>query len=135
MTAPARDRGSLSVVLMLITVVVFGGAALVVDGGRALTARRHAANVAEASARAAVASQSLSTGFDADRATGVAREHAERSGVEAGDVVVEIRTGVTGEPEIVVTITERRRTVFLVLGGASDLTVRASGAATFLYAT
>jgi Flp pilus assembly protein TadG len=129
-----RDRGSLTVVTMLLLVVVLAGAALVVDGGRALAARRHAANTAEAAARAAVAAQSLRQGFDAADAADTARSFAARSGVPGSDVDVTFRTGPTGAPEIVVTITEHRTTVFLVLGGADDLTVRATGAATFVYA-
>lgn len=133
MSAQTRDRGSLTVVVMLLVVVVLGGAALVVDGGRALAARRHAANTAEAAARAAVAGQSLRTGFDPETAAHTARSFATRSGVPADEVDVTFRTGPTGAPEIVVTITEHRRTVFLVLGGRDDLTVRATGAATFVY--
>ncbi|MCB1002333.1 MAG: hypothetical protein KDB40_23775 [Acidimicrobiales bacterium] len=130
-----RDRGTLAVVLVVFVTVVLGGAALVVDGGRAMAARRHAANTAEAAARFSVARTSLTAGFDADRATELAVDHAVRSGVAPGDVEVAVRTGPTGEPEVVVTITERRTTVFVALGGADVLTVRATGAATFLYDT
>ncbi len=129
------DRGSVTVVATILIVVVLAGAALVVDGGRALAARRHAANTAEAAARAAVADQSLADGFDHDEAAATARSFARRAGVAADDVDIAFRTGPTGEPEIVVTITEHRTTVFLVLGGADDLTVRAAGAATFVYSS
>lgn len=130
-----RDRGSLSIMLVVFVTVMLGGGALVVDGGRAMAARRHAANTAEAAARSAVAEQSLTQGFDPDVALSVALDHAVRSGVDAADVVVAIRTGPTGEAEVVVTITERRRAVFLALGGADEFSVRASGAATVVYAT
>ncbi len=130
-----RDRGSLSIMLVVFVTVTLGGGALVVDGGRAMAARRHAANTAEAAARRAVAEQSLTRGFDPDMARSVALDHAVRSGVDAGDVLVTIRTGPTGEAEVVVTITERRRAVFLALGGADEFSVRASGAATVVYAT
>jgi Flp pilus assembly protein TadG len=131
--ALARDRGSLSIVMMFLVLIVLGGASLIVDGGRAMTARRHAANTAEAAARSAVASQSLSIGFDADTAAAVARSHAVRSGVAAGDVDVQIRY--VPEPEVVVTITERPTTVFLALAGNEHMTVRATGAATFVYSS
>ncbi len=130
-----RDRGSLSIVLVLLVTVVLGGGALVVDGGRAMAARRHAANTAEAAARTAVARTSLTTGFDPARAAELAVDHAVRSGVDPADVQVTVRTGPTGEPEVVVTITERRTAVFVALTGADQLTVRATGAATFLYDT
>src|SRR5688500_11577322 len=73
-----RDRGSLSVVLMLMVVIVLAGGALIVDGGRALSARRHAANTAEAAARFAVTSQSLSTDIDPERARESALSYATR---------------------------------------------------------
>lgn len=135
MSAPTRDRGSLTVMLGVLVLVTLGGGALVVDGGRAMAARRHAANTAEAAARTAVARTSLTDGFDPDRAVELAVDHAVRSGVAPGDVEVTVRTGPTGQPEVVVTIVERRTAVFLALGGADELTVRATGAATFLYET
>jgi Flp pilus assembly protein TadG len=49
-----RDRGSISVILVFLVVIALGGAGLIVDGGRAMSARRHASNTAEAAARAAV---------------------------------------------------------------------------------
>lgn len=130
-----RDRGSLSVMLTVLVLVTLAGGGLVVDGGRAMAARRHAANTAEAAARTAVSRSSLTAGFDPDRAVELAVDHAVRSGVDPADVDVTVRTGPTGEPEVVVTVVERRTTVFLALGGAEQLTVRASGAATFLYDT
>lgn len=126
-----RDRGSLSIIMMFLVVVVLGGAALIVDGGRAMTARRHAANTAEAAARSAVANQSLSSGFDPDAAADRARSHAQRSGIDPADVQVAIRYD--PQPQVIVTITEHPSTVFLILGGADDMTVRATGAATFVY--
>ena len=129
------DRGSLSVMLMLVVIIALGGAALIVDGGRAMTARRHAANTAEAAARSAIADQSLTRGFDPDRAIEVAHSYATRAGVDVADVDILVRTSVTGHSEIVVTITERRRAVFVALGGVDTFTVRATGAATFVYGT
>ncbi|MEK7424563.1 MAG: pilus assembly protein TadG-related protein [Actinomycetota bacterium] len=130
---PSSDRGSLTIISMFLLVIALSGAALIVDGGRALAARRHAANTAEAAARFAVADQSLTGGFDENLAVAVARSHAQRSGVDAGDVTVAIRTDQAGRPEVVVTVTEHPTTVFLVLGGRADMTVRATGAATFVY--
>lgn len=127
----SRDRGSLSIVMMFMVIIALAGAALIVDGGRALTARRHAANTAEAAARSAVANQSLTAGFDPIAATARARSHAERSGIEPADIQVAIRYD--PDPHVIVTITEHPSTVFLVLGGASDMTVRATGAAKFVY--
>lgn len=130
-----RDRGSLSVVLMLVVVIALGGGALIVDGGRAMVARRHAANTAEAAARFAVVGQSLSTELDEARARDAAVSYATRAGVASSDVSVEVRVDAEGEQTVFVTITERRNAVFLLLGGQDQLTVRATGAARFTYST
>jgi Flp pilus assembly protein TadG len=130
-TPAARDRGSLSIVMMFLVIIVLAGAALIVDGGRAMSARRHAANTAEAAARSAVANQSLTEGFDPSAATARARSHAERSGIDPTDIQVSIQYD--PDPQVIVTVTEHPSTVFLVLGGADDMTVRATGAARFVY--
>ncbi len=122
--AARRDRGSVAIPMLLLVVVVLGGAGLVVDGGRAMAARRHAANVAEGAARAGASTVSPAAGLDPGRAAAAALDHAVRSGVPAGDV----RVTVAGDT-VTVTVTERRRTVFLVLGGQSTLTVHATGSA------
>jgi Flp pilus assembly protein TadG len=133
--SPRRDdRGSLSIMLVVLLTVTLGAAALIVDGGRAMAARRHAANTAEAAARHAIAAQSPTGRFDAALAADLARDHARRAGVDPEDVDVEVRDGPTGAPEVVVTVTARRTTVFLVLGGADELTVRSTGAATSVFA-
>ncbi len=124
----ARDRGSISVVMIIMLVMVLAGAGLIVDGGRAMAARRHASNTAEAAARAAVSTATPVSGFDPVTARDAALEYAARAGVASVDVVVEVA------PDAVrVTITERRRTVFLVLGGRSTMTVRATGVARVVY--
>ena len=69
-------------------------------------------------------------GFDTEL-----RRQLRRAGVADGDVVIAMRTDAAGRPEIVVTITERPRTIFLALTGAESMTVRATGAAIALYST
>lgn len=110
--------------MLLLLVVVLGGAGLVVDGGRAMAARRHAANVAEGAARAGASTVSPSTGLDPRRAAAAALDHATRAGISSADV----RVAVSGDT-VTVTVIERRRTVFLVLGGLTTLTVHATGSA------
>ena len=46
------DRGAISVIIVLLAGAMFGLAGLVWDGGRAITARQHAADLAEQAARA-----------------------------------------------------------------------------------
>lgn len=128
MTANGRDRGAISVVMVILLVMVFGGAGLVVDGGRALVARRHASNTAEAAARAAVSALSPVTGFNRDAARVAAMSYATRAGVATADVRIEV-----GANFVTVTIVERRDTVFLILGGEETMTVEASGTARVTY--
>ena len=123
-----RDRGSVSVAMLLLLVVALGGAGLVVDGGRTMAARRHASNTAEAAARAAVATATPVATFDPAVARRAALSYARRAGVPASDVRV-----VVGADSVRVTITERRSTVFLVLGGRSTLTVTATGIARVVF--
>ncbi|MGA0895350.1 MAG: pilus assembly protein TadG-related protein, partial [Ilumatobacteraceae bacterium] len=104
------------------------GAGLIVDGGRVMAARRHASNIAEGAARAAVSSTTPVRDFQPDTAREAAIDHAVRSGISAGDVAVVVRDG-----SVTVTVTERRRSVFLVLGGWESVTVRGTGTATVVY--
>lgn len=46
------ERGAISVIVVLLAGALFGLAGLVWDGGRAITARQHAADLAEQAARA-----------------------------------------------------------------------------------
>ncbi len=124
----ARDGGTITVVMVMMLVIVLAGAALIVDGGRVMVARRHASNTAEAAARAAVATATPVSGFDPVKAQAAALDYALRSGVAATDVLVEVAAD-----HVSVTITERRRTVFLILGGQEMVTVEATGTARFAY--
>ncbi|MGB8860685.1 MAG: pilus assembly protein TadG-related protein [Ilumatobacteraceae bacterium] len=128
MNEQPRDRGAISVVMVMLLVMVLAGAGLVVDGGRAMVARRHASNTAEAAARAAVATATPVSGFDRDAAAAAALGYARRAGVAASDVTV-----VVGADFVTVTVTERRQTVFLILGGKETITVQASGTARVTY--
>jgi Flp pilus assembly protein TadG len=122
------DGGSISVVLVFLVLITLFGAGLVVDGGRAMTARRHASNTAEAAARAAVSTATPVSGFDQSRAREAALDYARRAGIADGDVLVEVRPD-----SVSVTVVEHRKTVFLVLGGQQTITVRATGTARIVY--
>lgn len=114
--------------MVLLLGIVLAGAGLVVDGGRAMAARRHASNTAEAAARAAVSTATPVSGIDPDAARDAAVSFAARAGVPVTDVDV-----VVGADFVRVSVTERRTTVFLVLGGVETLTVQASGTARLQY--
>ena len=124
----ARDRGDISVMAMVLVLMVFAASGLIVDGGRAMAARRHASNVAEAAARAAVSTVMPLSDLDPAAARAAAYSHATRAGVAAADVQV-----VVGAESVSVTVVERRRSVFLALGGVSVLTVRAPGVARVVF--
>ncbi len=123
-----RDRGSVSIAMLLLLVVALAGGGLVVDGGRTMAARRHASNTAEAAARAAVSTATPVAAFDPVVARRAALSYAQRAGVRPADVKV-----VVGVDSVRVTITERRTTVFLALGGRSTLTVTATGIARVVF--
>ncbi|MBI4882422.1 MAG: hypothetical protein HY826_00030 [Actinobacteria bacterium] len=123
-----RDGGAISVVMMFLVVITLGGAGLIVDGGRAMVARRHASNTAEAAARAAVATATPVGGFDTGRARAAALEYVSRAGVASSDVQV-----LVGIDSVSVTVTEHRATVFLILGGQETMTVSATGTARIVY--
>jgi uncharacterized membrane protein len=124
----ARDRGDISVMAMVLLLMVFAAAGLIVDGGRVMVARRHASNVAEAAARAAVSTITPISDLDPVAARAAAFGYATRAGVAAADVEV-----VVGPQTVRVTVVERRRSVFLALGGVSVLTVRATGVARVVF--
>jgi len=126
--ARERDGGAISVVMMLLLVMALAGGGLILDGGRAMVARRHASNTAEAAARAAVSTATPVSGFDRVSARAAAVVYASRAGVSAADIEVEV-----GLDYVTVTITERRSTVFLILGGQETMTVRATGTARVAY--
>ena len=132
MTAPARierDRGSVSVGLVLMVLIAVAGAALVFDGARYLAAERHASNTAEGAARAAVATGSPAEGLDADLARQAAIDHALRLGVSAADVQVSF----PARDVVVVTITERRSATFVRFTGSANLVATAEGRARLEY--
>lgn len=124
-----RDRGSVSVGLVLLVVIAIAGAALIFDGARYLAAERHASNTAEGAARAAIATGSPSDGLDADLARQAAIDHATRLGVPGADVQVTF----PARDLVVVTITERRPATFVRFTGSADLVASAVGRARLEY--
>lgn len=122
--ARPRDRGAASLALVITLVATLAGAGLIVDGGRAMVARRHASNFAEAAARAGVATARPDEPLDPLRARAAVYFAAAVEGVPPTDLRI-----IVSDDVVEVTVTERRPTVFLVLGGRSTLTVRATGRA------
>jgi Flp pilus assembly protein TadG len=123
------DRGSASVGLVLLVVIVIAGSGLIFDGARYLAAERHASNTAEGAARAAIATGSPAEGLDADTARQAAIAHAAALGVPVADVTVSFPS----RDVVVVTITERRPATFTRFAGSSDLVAQAEGRARLEY--
>lgn len=132
---PTADRGALGVILAVMVTLTLAGAALIVDGGRAMAARRHAANTAEAAARAAVSRHTPGTDVNTHVATDAALAYTRAAGIPDSDVRVAVSRPVGAPAEVTVTITERRTSVFLVLASVDELTVQSSGSATSLWAS
>lgn len=120
-----RDRGSASVAMVMLVVIVFAAAGLIFDGARYLAAERQASNIAEGAARAAVATADADTGLHAAVARAAAVDHADRLGIAAVDVTVRFPTPTTVE----VTITTTRQATFATFAGATTITAQATGRA------
>jgi Flp pilus assembly protein TadG len=125
----SRDRGSVSVALVLLMVVVFAGGGLIFDGARYLAAERHASNAAEGAARAAVATGDPRAGLSAVTASEAAYDHLEAMGIPRSDVQVSFTSART----VVVRVTERRAAAFSRFAGQSTMTAQAEGRATLNY--
>ncbi|WP_420451772.1 pilus assembly protein TadG-related protein [Ilumatobacter sp.] len=123
------DRGSASVGLVLLVVIVIAGSGLIFDGARYLSAERHVSNTAEGAARAAIATGSPADGLDADIARQAAVEHATALGVPAADIAVTF----PARDLVVVVITERRPATFTRFAGSTSLVARAEGRARLEY--
>jgi Flp pilus assembly protein TadG len=136
------DEGVATVLLLILTPVLFGLAGLVFDGGRQLAARQQAASLAEQAARAGADRLSLDalrsnpggiTGsgastLDTQAATGAACRYVTsvEPGATCTATVVPSATG----PQVHVEVRASRRTVLLGLVGVNRLHVRSTADAT-----
>jgi Flp pilus assembly protein TadG len=125
-----EDAGAAAVILVLLTPVLFALAGLVVDGGRAITARQRATDVAEQAARAGVDALDVTalraTGVDAvDPAGGVAAacRYVHTAAPDAG-----CTAQVTADT-VRVEVTTRTPTILLGLIGVSSFHAAASATA------
>ena len=129
------DTGSAVVWLLLILPTLWAFAGLVLDGGRVITARQEAANLAEQAARSAVdqldvpdfrtAQQNglaAQTQIDPDAARRAACAYTARAHPGAGCV-----TSIDGSGQVLVTVTIRTRTAVLASIGISHITVDGAG--------
>lgn len=119
----ADDRGAVSIIIVLLAGAFFGLAGLVWDGGRAITARQQAADLAEQAARAGADDVDLT----AIRAAGVGNIDVARATVDACHFVHVASPGsgctatATGEA-VTVRVTTHTPTALLGLIGVSTFT-------------
>jgi Flp pilus assembly protein TadG len=121
---PDRDCGAVTMMMFGILGVALAGSALIVDGGRTMSARRHASNVAEAAARAGA---SLDNPFETATLSKVTRrvyDYTDALGVARADVSISF-----DGTDVTVRITEHRRAIFVALSGIESIDVTESGTA------
>ncbi|MCI0686315.1 MAG: pilus assembly protein TadG-related protein [Sporichthyaceae bacterium] len=126
------DTGSVAVWLLFITPVLFAFAGLVLDGGRILTARQHAANIAEQAARAGMdaldVAQFRASGGTVDVIDPVAAEQVACGYVAAAAPTASCSIEVTGN-QVSVTVSLSTSTAILAAVGADSITTTAVGVA------
>ena len=125
---PTGDAGTISIVLVLLTGALFSVAGLVWDGGRAITARQHAADLAEQAARAGANDLDLTAartdgnaGIDAIDTSAAIRDachYVQVASPGAGCVATATRV------EVTVHVTTRTSTAVLGIVGINSLTSR-----------
>ena len=124
-----EDTGAAAVILVLLTPVLFALAGLVLDGGRAITARQRAADIAEQAARAGVDALDVTTlrahGIDTIDPVGAAA--AACRSVTTADPSAGCHVDVRGDT-MTVDVTTTTPTVLLGLVGITRL--HAAGTAT-----
>ena len=120
--ATDRDRGSITAMVVTMTVALIACAGLTFDGGRLLGARLdaadHAENAARAGAQHVTAIRDGHWRLDGPKARAGALDYLASVGVPGDAVVV-------GD-DVTVTVSVHRRMVLLGLGGVGDRTVTAT---------
>lgn len=124
----ARDEGSVTLFMVVITAALLAMAGLVIDGGYALAARQEAGTVAEQAARAgadAISRDSLQTGgpvrVDPAAATAAVHRYLEAQGHDG-------EASVNGDA-VTVTVRITRTTAILSAVGIDSLSATASATA------
>lgn len=128
------DRGSFELFYAVIALVGFLIIGLVIDGGRALNSRSHAAYMAQEAARAGAQEIDPAQAIPGDRiavdpqaARRAASSYLEREGL-TGTVDVD-----GGGNALHVEVSETHGTIFASLLGTSSITVTGDGSATLLH--
>lgn len=128
------DRGSVALIMVVLSVAMFAMAGLVLDGGAALAARGRAASLAQEASRAAAAAlnpvslrAATPAGLQIDP---VAARAAAQRVLDAGGARGEV--SIAGDT-VTVTAHVTRRSLILSAFGVEDLSASAQGAASIVY--
>lgn len=128
--AIADEQGSATVWLLLLLPVLFLFAGLVLDGGRVITARQNAANLAEQGARRAIDRLDVAT-FRADSVIGAVQAVAaqEAACADMPATVTACTAMATPDGQVRVQLSLRTNTAVLAAIGISQITVTGTGTA------
>jgi Flp pilus assembly protein TadG len=123
------ERGSISLVAVVIVTALFGAAGLVIDGAAGIRAASRASDIAEDAARAGALAGGTPgpgglVGIDAIRARDAAANWLASAGVNPGDAEITAGTDV-----VTVLVRFRRETTLLRLAGVTELKVEGTGSA------
>lgn len=129
-----RDRGSLTVWLLLLLPVLFAFAGLVLDGGRAISARQDAANLAEQAARGAVdelaaGARNARVGAQFLQLDPVAVRNSACGYVAGARPGALCSTAIGADGQVQVTVTIQQTTAILRVIGVAQLTASGDGQA------
>lgn len=122
------ERGSVTVAMPFIAIMVFVSAGLVIDGGYTLAAKRRAMGHAEQAAR--VGSDALDQGALRDGRTVVNPGKARAAAQSYLDSVGASGSVSVAGGTVTVTVTDTQDMTLLTVAGMSSLTVTATGSAT-----
>jgi hypothetical protein len=123
------ERGSISLLAVVIATALFGAAGLVIDGGAGIAAASRASDIAEDAARAGALAGGTPgpdglVGIDPLRARDAAAAWLAGAGVDAADAEI------TSDADVVTVVVRlRRHTTLLRLAGVSELDIEGTGSA------
>jgi Flp pilus assembly protein TadG len=123
------ERGSISLVAVVIATAFFGAAGLVIDGAAGIRAASQASDIAEDAARAgAIAGETPGTGglvsLDTLRARDAAADWLTHAGVDPANAEITASADV-----VTVQVRLRHETTLLRLAGVTELNVEGTGSA------
>ncbi len=124
------DRGSVTVFVVLFVGALFAFGGLVIDGGRAITNRQHAADLAAQASRAGV------NALDASQIRGHAHDYVDTAAVQTAACALvtaanpaDVCVAVASANTVTVTVTSKTTTTLLGIVGINTFTGKGSATA------